>query len=98
MYANWFHILHTNSVKTNRGHCKGIPQQHMLYIWPIKENLERQWHRIQKQTMDRGFQKIKHRKKGYTNLLPPVQWKDQRLPQISESNNRKTVTKTTRVG
>ena len=55
MHANWFHILFTYPVKTCRRHCKGIPQSHMLYIQPFKENLDRQWHRIQKQTMDRGL-------------------------------------------
>ena len=39
--ANWFHILHTNTVKMHRRHCKSIPQSHMLYIQPIKKNLDR---------------------------------------------------------
>ena len=98
MHAKRFHILHVHTIEMHRGHCKCIPEPHMLHIWSLKENPNEQWTRIQKQVMDRSIQETQHGTEPYTHLLPTVQLQNQGIPQISESNHRQTAGKPIRMG
>ena len=43
------------------GRCnKSLHQPHMLHIWTIKENINRQWNRVQEQTLDRSIRKAEN--------------------------------------
>ena len=41
--------------------CYKSPHRpHMLQIWPIKKNTNRQWNRVQEHTLDRGIQEAEN--------------------------------------
>ena len=63
----------------------------MLHIWPIKENINGQWNRVQEQTLDRSIQKAENRTKVHTHLFTTVQRQDRRISQIPQSNNSETI-------
>ena len=52
VHAHRIHILHPTKKQTSRRHDKSLHRPHMLYFWAIKKNPHRQWHRVQKQTLD----------------------------------------------
>ena len=52
MHAQRIHVLHSTEKQMRRRHDKSLHQPHMLYFWTIKKDPHRQWHRVQKQTLD----------------------------------------------
>ena len=44
----------------SRGCNKSLHRPHMLHIRPIKENIKRQWNRVQEQTLDRSIRKAEN--------------------------------------
>ena len=52
VYAHWIHILHSIKKQVSRRRDKSLHRPHMLYFWTIKKDSHRQWHRVQKQTLD----------------------------------------------
>ena len=79
MYADRIYILHTTQIQVHRGCNKCLHQPHLLSFWTLQENPNRQWHRIQKQTLDQSLQKVENRTKIYTHLFTTVQWQNQRF-------------------
>ena len=52
MHAHRIHVLHSTEKQTCRGCDKSLHRPHMLYFWTIKKDPHRQWHQVQKQTLD----------------------------------------------
>ena len=67
MHAHRIHILHPIEKQTCRRRNKSTYRPHMLYFWTIKKNPHRQWHQVQKQTLDRSIRKTKN-----TYLFTPI--------------------------
>ena len=42
------YFLHPNKIQESRGCNESIHRQHMLCVWTIKEDTNRQWYRVQK--------------------------------------------------
>ena len=55
VHAHRIHILYPTKKQMSRRHNKSLHRPHMLYFWTIKKDPHRQWHRVQKQTLDRSF-------------------------------------------
>ena len=89
VHAHRIHILHPTKKPMSRRHDKSLHRPHMLYFWTIKKNPHRQQHRVQKQTLDRSFQKNRNRTKTHTHLFSTVQWQNRRIPQVPQSHNSK---------
>ena len=46
MNANRIYFLHPKKIKESRGCNESIHRKHLLCVWTIKENSNRQWHSI----------------------------------------------------
>ena len=52
VHAHRIHILHSIKKQMSRRRDKSLHRPHMLYFGTIKKDPHRQWHRVQKQTLD----------------------------------------------
>ena len=52
VHAHRIHILHSTKKQMSRRRDKSLHRPHMLHFWTIKKDPHRQWHRVQKQTLD----------------------------------------------
>ena len=60
LHAYRIHILYTTKIQMS-GRCnKSLHRPHMLHIRTIKENINRQWNRVQEQTLDRSIRKAEN--------------------------------------
>ena len=62
------------------------------------ENINRQWHRVQEQTLDRDIREAENGTEIHTHLLTTVQRQNRRIPQIPQSHNRETIGNQSRMG
>ena len=90
MHAHRIHILHSTEKQMHRRCDKSIHRPHMLYYWTIKKDPHRQWHQVQKQTLDQSIRKIKNRTKIHTHLFTTVQRQNRRISQVPQSHNSKS--------
>ena len=52
VHVHRIHIRHSTKKQMSRRRNKSLHRPHMLYFWTIKKNPHRQWHQVQKQTLD----------------------------------------------